>query len=81
VDAIGEQLGLANDTTTQGCWCVRVGGGYARLTMTEARPQHKLTYVCREGRTVNANANGGVELFRPLYREESCRYQTTHAGK
>ena len=46
-------------------WCVRVGG-YARLTMKEARPQHKLTYVCREGRTVSANTNGGVVTQVPL---------------
>ena len=49
--------------------------------MKEARPQHKLTYVCREGRTVSANTNGGVVLLRPLYREESCRYQRRMRGK
>ena len=37
--------------------------------MKEARPQHNLTYVCRVGRTLCANANGGVVLLRPLHRE------------
>ena len=39
---------FARDTTTQGCWCVRVGG-YAGLTMKEARPQHKLTMTAVRG--------------------------------
>jgi len=32
-------------------------------------------------RTVCANTNRGVVLLRPLHHEESCRYQTTRAGK
>ena len=69
------RLVLTTDTAARGCWCIRVGV-YAGLTMKEARPQHKLTYVCSEGRTGCANVNGGLLLLRPLHREESCRYWT-----
>jgi len=47
---------------------------YAGLTV-------KLAFVCSEGRTACANANGGAELLQPLHYEENCRYQTAHIGE
>ena len=55
--------------------------GYDGLIMKEARPQLMLTYFCSEGRTVCVRANRGVVILRPLYHEESCRYQATHTGE
>ena len=85
--AIGEQLGLATqdqwspDITAQECCCVRIGAMpdslWRRWDLSISLPMSAV----RGEHTVYANAYRGVVLLRPLHREESYRYQTTHTGE
>jgi len=74
-------LVLARDTTTQGCWCVRVGG-YARLTQTwwrrwDYRSITKRTVV-RRAVLLKANSNENSSDFCVV---KSCRCWTAHVSE